>query len=205
MVPRIVSGVPQGSVGSSSVHPLYQWNLWAVGEQTICLCWFLEVVRKPADRPAVAASLNKDLARILEWYNHWCLILNPNKTKSFVVIVYPGLSTIPMVTWTCLGFPFALVPTLAFLAWSLTSSSHLKTMCVVCLSCLSKNWYFEVGEACLCEHLCVASLLLCICSPNPRVLFYSMGVCCWMLSSASRAPGVFGGQALPWSDFLVVV
>ena len=26
---------------------------------------------------------------------------------------------------------------------------------------------FEVGEVCLCGHLCVASLPLCICSPNP--------------------------------------
>ena len=32
-------------------------------------------------------------------------------------------------------------------------------MCAYFLSCLSKNWYFEAGEACLCGHLCVASLL----------------------------------------------
>ena len=38
----------------------------------------MEVVRKPADRPAVAASLNKNFARIQEWFNHWCMILNPN-------------------------------------------------------------------------------------------------------------------------------
>ena len=43
------------------------------------------LVRKPADRPAVAASLNRDLARIQEWCNHWWLILNPNKTKALVV------------------------------------------------------------------------------------------------------------------------
>ena len=45
----------------------------------------LEVVRKPADRPAVAAFLNRDLARIQKWCNHWCMILNPNKTKPLVV------------------------------------------------------------------------------------------------------------------------
>ena len=45
----------------------------------------LAVVRKPAERPAVAASLNRDLARIREWCNHWCMILNPNKTKALVV------------------------------------------------------------------------------------------------------------------------
>ena len=39
------------------------------------------VVRKPADRPAVNASLNRDFARIQEW----CMILNPNKTKALVV------------------------------------------------------------------------------------------------------------------------
>ena len=39
----------------------------------------LAVVRKPADRPAVAASLNRHLARIQEWCNHWCMILNSNR------------------------------------------------------------------------------------------------------------------------------
>ena len=43
------------------------------------------VVRKPAERPAVAASFNKDLARIQEWHNHWCMILNPNKSKDLVI------------------------------------------------------------------------------------------------------------------------
>ena len=40
----------------------------------------LTVVRKRADRPAVAAFLNRDLARIQEWCNHLCMILNHNKT-----------------------------------------------------------------------------------------------------------------------------
>ena len=42
------------------------------------------VVHKPADRPAVADSLNMDLARIQEWCNHWCVILNHSKTKDLV-------------------------------------------------------------------------------------------------------------------------
>ena len=49
----------------------------------------------------------------------------------------------------------------------------------------------------------VATVAICICSPNPWVLSFGVGVCCRMSSSASRAPGVFGVQALPWS--LVVV
>ena len=74
----------------------------------------------------------------------------------------------------------------------------------------TRSFYFEVGEVCLCGHFCVASLLLCICSPYPSVLFFCVGVCCWMSSSASWAPSVFGGQALSlWGfaaqRFLVVV
>ena len=45
----------------------------------------LAVVRKPAGRPAVATLLNRDLARIQEWCNHRCVILNHNKTKALVV------------------------------------------------------------------------------------------------------------------------
>ena len=42
-------------------------------------------MRMIADRPAVAASLNRDLARIQEWCNYWCLILNPNKSRALIV------------------------------------------------------------------------------------------------------------------------
>ena len=52
----------------------------------------LAVVHKPADRPAVAASLKRDLARILEWSNLWCMILNLNKTKALVVSRYRTVS-----------------------------------------------------------------------------------------------------------------
>ena len=45
----------------------------------------LAVVRRPADRPAFAASLNGHLARIQEWFNHWCMIPFPNKSKALVV------------------------------------------------------------------------------------------------------------------------
>ena len=45
----------------------------------------LAVVRKPADIPAVAASLNRDLASIHEWCNPWCMILNDNETMAYVV------------------------------------------------------------------------------------------------------------------------
>ena len=118
----------------------------------------LAVVRKLADRPAVAASLNRDFARIQEWCNRWCMILNPNKTKALVVSNL-GLWTLHMVTWSMY----------------------------------------------ICRHLCDNLLLFCICSPNPWVLFSGVRVSCWMSTSASRAPGVFGGLSLSWSRFLVIV
>ena len=46
----------------------------------------LAVVRKKSDRPAVAASLNRDLTRIQEWCNYCMVHLNPNETKALVVI-----------------------------------------------------------------------------------------------------------------------
>ena len=51
----------------------------------------LAVVHKPAHRPAAAASLDRDLARIQEWCNAWCMILNPNKTKKKVK-VWPSMT-----------------------------------------------------------------------------------------------------------------
>ena len=45
----------------------------------------LAVVRKSAERPAAAASHNSNLPRIEWWCNHWCMILNPDKTKALVV------------------------------------------------------------------------------------------------------------------------
>ena len=43
------------------------------------------VVRQRVERLAVAASLNRDVARILGRCNHWCMLLNPHKTKAYVV------------------------------------------------------------------------------------------------------------------------
>ena len=71
----IVSGVSRVSVGSSSVHPpinemfeLVENRLYAYADDSTLLI----VVRKPADRPTVAASFNRDFSfcfsfRIVFW------------------------------------------------------------------------------------------------------------------------------------------
>ena len=105
-----------------------------------------------------------------------------------------------MVTCSCLGFLSAVVQSRH--PWrEVCQQAHLRRPSAwYCLSCLSKNWYFEVGEMYICGHLCVTSLLLCICSPNPWVLFSGMVVSCY-----SRAIGVFSCQALHRSEFLLIV
>ena len=81
----VISGVPQESVLGPLMFILYTTDMFELVVNRLFAyaddSTLLTVVRKPADRPAVAASLNRDLAKIQDWCNHWCMILNPNKTK----------------------------------------------------------------------------------------------------------------------------
>ena len=92
----IISGMPQGSVVGPLLFIQYTREMFEPVENRLFAytddSTLLAVVRKPTDRPAVAASLNRDLARIQEWCNHWCMILNPNKTKALVVSRYRTVS-----------------------------------------------------------------------------------------------------------------
>ena len=71
----IVTGMPQVSVlgpllfiiNASKMSELVENRLFAYADDFTLLA----VVRKLADRPAVAASLNRDLASNQEWGNHW--------------------------------------------------------------------------------------------------------------------------------------
>ena len=85
----IVSDMPQGSLLVSLLFILYTSEMFELVENRPYAyaddTTLLAVVCKPADRCAVAASLNSDLARIQEWCNHWCTILNPNKATALVV------------------------------------------------------------------------------------------------------------------------
>ena len=62
---------------TSEMFELVENRLFAYADDSTLLA----IVPKPADRPAAAASISSDLARIQEWCNHWCMILNPNKTR----------------------------------------------------------------------------------------------------------------------------
>ena len=85
----IISSVPQGSVLGPLLFILYASQMFNLVENRLFAyaddSTLLVVVRKPADRPAVAASRNRNLAGIQERCNHWCMILKPNKIKGLVV------------------------------------------------------------------------------------------------------------------------
>ena len=114
----IVSDVPQGSVLGPLLFILYTSEMFELVANRLFAyandSTLVAVVCKPADIHAFAASLNRDLATF-EWCNHWCMILNPNKTNAIVVSRSNTVNP-PHVTWSCLGFPIALVLTLTFLA-----------------------------------------------------------------------------------------
>ena len=87
---QVILGVPQECVldllfilYNSEMFELFENRLFAFADDSTLLA----VVLKPANAPAVAASLYTDVARIQEWCNQWCMILNPNKTKSLIVSI----------------------------------------------------------------------------------------------------------------------
>ena len=85
----IVSGELQESVLGPPLFILYTSEMFELVENRLYTnaddTTLLAVVCKSADRPAFAASFNRDFARIQELCNHSCMILTSNITKALVV------------------------------------------------------------------------------------------------------------------------
>ena len=84
----------------------------------------LAVVHKSAAIPSVSASLNRDLARIQEWCNHWCMIPNPSKAQALLVCRSKTVNP-PHGDLVRLGFKFALVPT----SNRVLQQAHIRSPC----------------------------------------------------------------------------
>ena len=132
----------------------------------------LAVVHKPADRPAVAASLNMDLARIQEW----CKILNPNKTNSSVV--RRSRLNSPHGDFILSGVSIQDSPNLNILGVKVDSQLTFKDHVRGIVSHVSQRIGVLRLVKRICTHLSVTLLLFCIYSSNGSVLFSSVGVSC---------------------------
>ena len=77
-------------VGSSHVFPIYQRMFELVENRLFLLMQmtphYWQLFASQQTDLLVLLPFNRDLALIQAWCNHWCMILNPNKSKALVFI-----------------------------------------------------------------------------------------------------------------------
>ena len=111
---------------------------------------------------------NRDFARLQEWCNRWCLMLNPNKTKALVISTARTVSP-PHVDLVLSGVYIRSSPNLDILGVKFDSKLTFKDHVRGIVSRVSRRIGILRLVKHICGHLCFTSLLFCICCPNPWV------------------------------------
>ena len=82
----IISCVSRGSVLGPLLFILYTSKMFELVENRLFLYamtpHYWQLLASQQTDLLSLPPFNRDLARILEWCNQWCMILNPNKTKA---------------------------------------------------------------------------------------------------------------------------
>ena len=166
---------------------------------------YCQLFCKQADKPAVDASLNRDFGRIQEWCNHWCMILNPNKTKALVVrrsrtMSHPhgdldlsGVSIRTSANLNILGMKFDRKLTFKDLVHGIVSRVSQK----IGILRLVKSIFVDTSVLLHCYFAFVIPIIAYCLQCGGQLLNV-------IFSILSAMCTVFSGQALPRSEFLVV-
>ena len=185
-------------VPSFSVHPMYQQNI----------CWrrrdnYMPMQMTPhywqlfeSQQTDLLLLPPRDLARIREWCNNWCMILNPNKSKASAVNrsqtvksphgdLFLSVVSIPASpNLDILGVKFDSKLTfegqVRFIVFRVSQRIGIFR--------LIKRIFVDTSVFLHCYYAFLSTYL---------EYFSQCGVSCRMTPSASRAPGVFSGQAFP--------
>ena len=145
---NVISGVPQGSVLGQQLLLWYTAELYSIVENKLCGyaddSTLVAVVPSPAERVALAESMNRDLNRVSMWWDLWGMKLNAGKTKTMIVCksrtVYPQLTPLALDGTVLKESAENVILELTFDA-KMTFEKQAPSLCFQCGS--SEAWCYE--------------------------------------------------------------